>query len=50
MCKKIFSKGTIEEKIELLQADKKALSDAFIEQSTGAISQLSDEEIRNLFV
>ncbi|MBD3950085.1 SNF2 helicase associated domain-containing protein [Tuanshanicoccus lijuaniae] len=47
---KMISKGTIEEKIELLQADKKALSDAFIEQSTGAISQLSDEEIRNLFV
>ncbi|MBK0348473.1 SNF2 helicase associated domain-containing protein [Aerococcaceae bacterium zg-ZJ1578] len=46
---KMICKGTIEEKIELLQADKKALSDTFIEQSTGSISQLSDDEIRSLF-
>ncbi|HFI0464040.1 TPA: DEAD/DEAH box helicase [Streptococcus suis] len=46
---KMVSKGTIEEKILQLQAAKKEISDLFVENSTGAIQSMSDQEIRALF-
>lgn len=46
---KLVSKGTIEEKIEQLQADKQEIADIFVENSTGSIKMLSEGEIRELF-
>lgn len=46
---KLVSKGTIEEKIEQLQADKQEIADIFVENSAGSIKMLSEGEIRELF-
>lgn len=46
---KFIMKGSIEEKIQELQAKKKALADTFIEDSDGSISVLDKSEIISLF-
>ena len=46
---KMVTKGTIEEKIQTLQEAKKQLSDDFVETASGAISSMSETEIRDLF-
>lgn len=46
---KLITKDTIEEKIELLQQNKKDLADAVIKKGEVIINSLSQEEINNLF-
>ena len=46
---KLIMKDSIEEKILKMQAQKKNLSDMFIEGSTGSFSSLSKDEILDLF-
>ena len=46
---KMVTKWTIEEKIQTLQEAKKKLSDDFVETASGAISSMSETEIRDLF-
>ena len=45
----LIAKGTVEEKIQVMQESKKALSDTFVENSTGSFAKLSSEELKDLF-
>ncbi|WP_415696831.1 SNF2-related protein [Erysipelothrix inopinata] len=45
----LIMKDTVEEKIQKLQAEKKVLSDTFIEGASGNIASLSEAEMRSLF-
>lgn len=45
----LVMKDSIEEKILRLQKEKKELADAFVENNTGSLSQMSKEDIMNLF-
>lgn len=45
----LVMKDSIEEKILKLQKEKKELADAFVENNTGSLSQMSKEDIMNLF-
>ena len=42
-------KDSVEEKILKLQKEKKELADMFVENNTGALSQMSKEDIIDLF-
>ncbi|MCR1898554.1 DEAD/DEAH box helicase [Irregularibacter muris] len=46
---KLFTKGTIEEKIFAIQEKKKKMIDSVVEPGETIISKLSEDEIRNLF-
>ena len=46
---KMIAKDTIEEKIMKLQDKKQSLSDTIIQQNEGIITQMSKEEILDLF-
>ena len=46
---KLIMKNSIEEKIQVLQAKKKQLSDAFVEGNEGSINDMSFEDIVSLF-
>ena len=46
---KLIAKGTIEEKVYLLQQKKKDLTDAIIKPGETFISKLSENEILGLF-
>jgi len=46
---KLIMKNSIEEKIQLLQEAKKDLADAFVEGNDGRITNMSKEEIMDLF-
>lgn len=45
----LIAKDTIEEKIQILQAKKKELADMFVETSQGNISNLTTEDLKELF-
>ncbi len=45
----MIAKDTIEEKIMKLQDKKQSLSDTIIQQNEGIITQMSKEEILDLF-
>ena len=45
----LIMKNSIEEKIVKLQQEKKNLADVFVEDSQGSITNMSQEEILNLF-
>ena len=46
---KLIMKNSIEEKIQVLQAKKKQLSDTFVEGNEGSISNMSFDDILSLF-
>ena len=46
---KLITKGTVEEKINALQAKKKALIDTVIQPGETMLSKLSEQELRELF-
>ena len=46
---KLIIKDSIEEKIQILQEQKKNLADTFIEENQGSITSMSKEEILSLF-
>ena len=46
---KLVMKNSIEEKILLLQEKKKELADAFVENNEGSLSQMSKDDIMELF-
>ena len=45
----LVMKDSVEEKILKLQKEKKELADMFVENNTGALSQMSKEDIIDLF-
>ena len=46
---RLIAKGTIEEKILALQERKRDLADSLITDTRGSLTQLSKQEIMNLF-
>jgi hypothetical protein len=46
---KLIAQGTVEEKINALQAKKKSLIDSVIQSGETLLSKLSEQELKELF-